>query len=304
VLHFENRYRHKDGSWRLLSWRATPHLEAGLLYCSGRDITQQRQIEDRIRQLNVELQKHAGQLESANAQLNLANKELESFSYSVSHDLRAPLRHIQGYVEMLSREIQGQLSDKAARYLRTISDAGREMGDLIDDLLAFSRMGRSEMAEGEVDLGALVTEVRRGLELATRDREIRWVVGALPAVRGDAAMLRQVLANLVGNAIKYTRGRAPAEITIGSGGEEEGRTIFYVRDNGAGFDMKYAGKLFGVFQRLHRADEFEGTGIGLASVRRIIARHGGRTWAEGKPDAGATFYFSLRPAAAPNPVPV
>ncbi len=256
----------------------------------------------RLEQMEMEIYASSQQVAAANAQLHLANKELESFSYSVSHDLRAPLRHIQGYVEMLTRDLQGQLSDKAARYLKTIADAGREMGELIDDLLAFSRMGRAEMAEGEVDLAPIVAEVRRGLELATQGREISWKTGPLPRVRGDAAMLRQVLANLLGNAVKYTRGRAPAEIEIGCAGTEEGRTVFFVRDNGAGFEMKYADKLFGVFQRLHRADEFEGTGIGLASVRRIVARHGGRTWAEGRPQAGATFYFSLHPIPTPTPV--
>ena len=175
------------------------------------------------------------------------------------------------------------------------------MGVLIDDLLAFSRMGREAMIQQEIDLMPLVADVRRGLEIAWRgNRNINWTIDALPRVQGDAAMVRQVLFNLLGNALKYTRGRDPAEIAVGVMPEqEEGRMVFYVRDNGAGFDMKYADKLFGVFQRLHRADEFEGTGIGLASVRRIIARHGGRTWAEGRLNAGATFYFTLK-AATPS----
>ncbi|MDB6113863.1 MAG: multi-sensor signal transduction histidine kinase [Lacunisphaera sp.] len=239
-------------------------------------------------------------LHERTAELEAANSELESFSYSVSHDLRAPLRHVQGYVEMLAREAQEQLSDTGRRYLKTISSAGREMGELIDDLLAFSRMGRAELRESSVDLVALVEDTRRNLELATSGRDIRWKVGALPAVRGDPAMLRQVLVNLLGNAVKYTRRREPAEIEVGCAGEEQGRIICFVRDNGAGFDMNYAEKLFGVFQRLHRSDEFEGSGIGLASVRRIIARHGGRTWGEGRVNAGATFYFTLAPAA-PGP---
>ena len=242
-------------------------------------------------------------LQQRTAQLEAANGELEAFSYSVSHDLRAPLRHVQGYVEMLARDARDQLSDKSRRYLQTITDAAREMGELIDDLLAFSRMGRAEMQETAVDLAELVAEVRQGLQPAINGRDIRWKVAALPRVRCDAPMVRQVLLNLLDNAVKYTRPRPAAEIEIGCAGEEEGRIVFYVRDNGAGFDMQYAGKLFGVFQRMHRADEFEGTGIGLASVRRIITRHGGRTWAEGRVNAGATFFFTLAPAAADPSTP-
>jgi PAS domain S-box-containing protein len=256
------------------------------------------ELRTRLEQMEAEVFQSSRKVQAANHGLQAANAELEAFSYSVSHDLRAPLRHVQGYVEMLSREAQGQLSEKAQRYLKTIAHAAQEMGQLIDDLLAFSRMGRAEMRETAVDLAALVGEAKRGLEPALRDRNIRWQVAALPAVQGDPTMLRQVLLNLLGNAVKYTGRREVAEIEIGCDGREEGRIVCYVRDNGAGFDMKYADKLFGVFQRLHRADEFEGTGIGLASVRRIISRHGGRTWAEGRVDAGATFYFTLAPAPA------
>jgi PAS domain S-box-containing protein len=293
VMNYECRFRHKDGSWRILAWRSVPHQ--GLMYATARDVTEVRRQEARIRALNAELQQRATQLEAA-------NRELEAFSYSVSHDLRAPLRHVQGYVELLTREAQDRLSEKAQRYLRTISDAAREMGRLIDDLLAFSRMGRAEMTETAVELAPLVEEVRESLMAEAAGRDIRWQIGPLPRVCADAAMLRLVLVNLLGNAVKYTRRRPVAEITVGQQGEEDGRLVLYVRDNGAGFDMKYADKLFGVFQRLHRADEFEGTGIGLATVRRIIARHGGRTWAEAQPEAGATFWFTLRAApAAPNP---
>jgi len=260
-------------------------------------------ITDRQR-AQEELLQSAQKVQAANLQLQAANTELEAFSYSVSHDLRAPLRHVQGYVEMLTHEAQAQLTDKARRYLTTITDAAREMGQLIDDLLAFSRMGRTEMQETTVDLAPLIQEIRQMLERTVPGRNIRWHIAPLPKVRGDPAMLRQVLANLLDNAVKYTRPRNPAEIEIGCAGEEEGRIILFVRDNGTGFEMKYAGKLFGVFQRLHRADEFEGTGIGLATVRRTIARHGGRTWADAKLDAGATFYFTLAPApAGPTPTP-
>ena len=221
------------------------------------------------------------------------NQELEAFSYSVSHDLRAPLRHIHGYVEMLQRATAGQLSEKAAHYLKTITDASVEMGQLIDDLLAFSRMGRTEITSA---LGPVWTTGPRRHPL-----NWKWRPTTAPSsgrsppalVVGDAPLLRQVLSNLIDNAIKYSRLRDPATIEIGCAGEEDGRVILFVRDNGAGFDMQYAHKLFGVFQRLHRAEEFEGTGIGLATVRRIVARHGGRVWAEGAIDEGATFYFTL-----------
>jgi PAS domain S-box-containing protein len=289
VMHYECRFRHKDGSWRVLSWRSTPY--GGLMYATARDVTEVKRVEARIRQLNDDLAKRAAQMEEA-------NRELESFSYSVSHDLRAPLRHVQGYVEMLTREAGDGLSDKAQRYLKTIAAAAREMGELIDDLLAFSRMGRVELREAELDLNLLIAEVRASLEPAAQGRNIRWTVAPLPQARGDVAMLRQVFVNLLGNAVKYTGRRDPAEIEIGTDGEEDGRIILFVRDNGAGFDMKYADKLFGVFQRLHRADEFEGTGIGLANVRRIVTRHGGRAWAEGQVDVGATFYLTLSPATA------
>jgi light-regulated signal transduction histidine kinase (bacteriophytochrome) len=248
-------------------------------------------------QINVQLEQR---VYDRTAQLEAANKELEAFSYSVSHDLRAPLRHVQGYVDMLGREAQGQLSDKGRHYMKTIEDASREMGVLIDDLLGFSRMGRVQMAETSVSLDELVQESIRSLELTTRGRNIVWKIPPLPAVQGDHAMLRQVLANLLGNALKYTRPRDPAEIEFGCEGTEDGRVIFFVRDNGVGFDPQYVHKLFGVFQRLHRVDEFEGTGIGLANVRRIIARHGGRTWAEGAVDKGATFYFTLKTPSSSN----
>jgi light-regulated signal transduction histidine kinase (bacteriophytochrome) len=209
--------------------------------------------------------------------------------------LRAPLRHVQGYVDMLAREAEGRLSDESRRYLKTITDASREMGELIDNLLAFSRMGRAEMIETTVNLDSLVRDTLRDLEPATRQRNLVWKIPPLPAVQGDAAMLKLALANLLANAVKFTRPRDPAQIEIGCAGREGERVIVFVRDNGVGFDPQYAHKLFGVFQRLHRADEFEGTGIGLASVRRIIARHGGRTWAEGKLNEGATFFFTLNP---------
>ncbi len=246
-----------------------------------------------IERMNVDLEQRVTE---RTAQLEAINQELESFSYSVSHDLRMPLRHIDGYIELLTGETKGRLTAEAQRYLQVVTDASRKMGQLIDDLLAFSRMGRTEIVEGDVALDALVRETIHALESDTRQRNIVWTVPPLPLVRGDAAMLKQVFANLLGNAVKYTRPRDPAQIEVGCLGEEEGRLILFVRDNGVGFEMKYADKLFGVFQRMHRADQFEGTGIGLANVLRIITRHGGRVWAEATLDRGAAFYFTLRAA--------
>jgi signal transduction histidine kinase len=253
-----------------------------------------REGEERLNLLNEALERRVVE---RTAQFEEANKELESFSYSVSHDLRAPLRHIHGYVEMLREATVGQLSENVERYLKTIMDASVEMGQLIDDLLAFSRMGREGMSgESAVQLDTLLADTIRGLEMATTGRNIVWQAAPLPQVFGDPSMLKQVFANLVGNAIKYSRMRDPAQIEIGCAGEEDGRIILFVRDNGAGFDMKYAHKLFGVFQRLHRPEEFEGTGIGLAVVRRILSRHGGRVWADSALNQGATFYFTLKGA--------
>jgi signal transduction histidine kinase len=258
------------------------------------EVDERGRAEAEVRALNADLERRVTERTHA---LEVANKELESFSYSVSHDLRAPLRHVLGYVEMLESETAGQLSAVSQRYMTTIKDATTEMAQLIDDLLTFSRMGRSELSESRVQLDVLVREAIRSLENVTNGHEIIWQTSPLPQVIGDRSMLKQVIANLLDNAVKYSRMRRPARIEIGCAGEERGRTIVFVRDNGAGFDMKYAGKLFSVFQRLHRADEFEGTGIGLATVQRIVARHGGRIWAESARDQGATFYLTLTPAS-------
>ena len=413
VLHFENRYQCKDGSWRVLSWRSIPQ-PGGLMYASARDVTNQKQMEESLRQseerarLMVEsirdyaiimldpdgrvvtwndgarqikgyapeeiigqhfsrfypkeivesgfpqmelseaaakgrfenegwrvrkdgsqfwanvvvtalrntggqllgfvkvtrnlterkqheedVQKLNDDLQSRASQLEAANKELEAFSYSVSHDLRAPVRHIDGFVKLLDRQAGEKLDETAKRYLKIIAEAARQMGALIDDLLVFSRMGRTELRHSKVSLDALVHEAVDALQMETQGRHINWKIRKLPEVEGDPAMLRQVWINLIANAAKYSRSRNPAEIEVSCVQPSNGEHVFFVRDNGVGFDMKYADKLFGVFQRLHRADEFEGTGIGLANVRRIVSRHGGRTWAEGKIDGGATFYFSL-----------
>lgn len=250
-----------------------------------RDITESRRIEQQILELNEQLTNRAGLLEAA-------NKELEAFSYSVSHDLRAPLRHINGYVDLLKKGLNGHLDEKHLRRLNVISSSATNMGQLIDDLLVFSRMGRAAMTIYAVDLNQLVAEVRESLSMDLENRTINWRVADLPVIQADRNMLRLVLMNMLGNAIKYTRHRDPAVIEIGSR-EENGAQIVFVKDNGAGFDMRYVEKMFGVFQRLHSVTEFEGTGIGLANVRRIILRHGGTTWAEGKVNEGATIYFSI-----------
>ena len=250
------------------------------------ELERRRQREDEIRNLNLELAKRAAELEAT-------NKELESFAYSVSHDLRAPLRHVVGYSEMLQKQASASLDEKSNRYIRTILDAAKRMGSLIDDLLAFSRIGRAETKNAAVDLGQLVNEVVAEIRQEAKGRDIAWKMGTLPVCYGDRAMLRLVIVNLISNAVKFTRMRKPAEIEIGSQNATEEAVEVFIRDNGAGFDMQYVGKLFGVFQRLHLPEQFEGTGIGLATVQRIIHRHGGKVWAEGAVDRGATFSFSL-----------
>ncbi|MGH7979342.1 MAG: sensor histidine kinase, partial [Limisphaerales bacterium] len=286
TIYFENRLRAKDNTWRWFAWTAAAALPQKVIYGTGRDITERKLAQERIEKLNEDLQRHSLRLEGA-------NKELEAFSYSVSHDLRAPLRHIDGFVKMLIKQSHAQLDERGKRYLDIICDSAQKMGTLIDELLVFSRMSRAELRRSKVSTEALVHEAVQGLETEINDRRIDWKIAALPEVEADPAMLQQVWVNLISNAVKYTRPRDPAKIEIGCADSTNGEYVFYVQDNGVGFDMQYAHKLFGVFQRLHRPEEFEGSGIGLANVSRIVHRHGGRVWAEGKPDAGATFYFSL-----------
>jgi len=242
----------------------------------------------------------AEELAALSRELARSNKELESFSYSVSHDLRAPFRHIVGYAELLLELEGGKLSDTGRRYLDTIVDAANTAGSLVDNLLHFSQMGRSELTPISIDMGRLVDEVRETLAPEAAGRPIAWEVAPLPTVRGDPTMIRLVLQNLLSNAIKYTRGREPARIAVGCE-DRPGETLFWVKDNGVGFNQAYEKKLFGVFQRLHRNEEFEGIGIGLANVRRAVDRHGGRTWAEGRIDEGATFCFTLPKTEAAKP---
>jgi len=251
----------------------------------GMDITNRKQAEEIINGLNANLERHV-------AALTEANKELESFSYSVSHDLRAPLRHIMGFSELL-QQTAVNLDEKGQRYLRNILESVKRMGNLIDDLLSFSRMGRTEMHKGTIITGQLVEDIIKELSDETKGRNIIWNIEELPPIYGDYAMLRLAFTNLIANALKFTRKREQARIEIGCILSEDNETVLFIRDNGAGFDMKYVDSLFGVFQRLHSRNEFEGTGIGLANVRRIVLRHGGRVWAEGTVNSGATFYVSV-----------
>jgi len=254
---------------------------------TNNDITERKRREQEIRSLNKELARRSTELEAM-------NKELEAFAYSVSHDLRAPLRHMSGYSELLQKKASSILQDETGRrYMRMILESVKRMGDLIDDLLAFSRIGRAETHKTMVSLEQLVKEVVTEVEADTNGRNIVWKVDGLPTWHGDRSMLRLALVNLISNAVKFTRPREQAEIHIGCMAQERDELVVFVRDNGVGFDMKYSNKLFGVFQRLHPSEEFEGTGIGLATVKRIVHRHGGRVWAEGLVDKGAAFYFSL-----------
>jgi PAS domain S-box len=254
------------------------------------DITRRKQAEEQLRKANEELDT---KVIERTRDLEVANKELEAFAYSVSHDLRAPLRHLAGYTELLRKNTASMLDEKSRRYTLMILESAQRMGTLIDDLLAFSRVGRAEIQKATVSLEQIAKEALSEVRQETDGREIVWKMSALPSVHGDRSMLRLVFVNLMSNAIKFTRSRPQGTIEIGRADGKPDEIVVFVRDNGVGFDMKYIDKLFGVFQRLHRTEDFEGTGIGLATVQRIIHRHGGRVWAEGAVNEGATFYFSV-----------
>jgi len=243
----------------------------------------------RLRIENAELERHVRQ---RTAELEAANKELEAFSYSISHDLRAPLRHIDGFANILLEKFSPGMPDEAQRLLGSVVGGARRMGRLIDDLLRFSRLSRQPLSKQAVNLSSLVQQVLEQLRKEQPERRVEVQVGELPDGIGDPSLLRQVLVNLLSNAFKFTRQKEQAMIEVGCG-SQEGESVYFIRDNGVGFDMAYAQNLFGVFQRMHSDDQFEGTGVGLSIVQRIIQRHGGRVWAEAEPAKGATFYFTL-----------
>jgi PAS domain S-box-containing protein len=285
--------RRSDGEIRWITARAKvlfddngkPQRMLGL----NMDVTERKRAEQEVRRLNEELEQRVIQ---RTAQLEAANKELEAFTYSVSHDLRAPLRHISGFSKMLTEEFGSTLPGEAQHHLQRIQEGTRRMGLLVDDLLNLGRIGRHEVRLQVTGLNSIVNETLADLKAECEDRQLEWKIGALPFVECDPALMKQVFQNLLSNAVKFTRPRSAAVIEVGQK-DQDGTAVVFVRDNGVGFNIKYADKLFGVFQRLHRAEDFEGTGVGLATVQRIIQKHGGRIWAEAELDKGATFYFSL-----------
>ncbi len=285
TIAFQNRYRCQDGSYKWLSWNSYPIPEEQLIYGSARDITTLKEGEEQIHKLNVTLEKQVLELDET-------NKELEAFTYSVSHDLRAPLRHIDGFSRILEDDWRNELDSSAQHYLQRIRDGARHMGQLVDDLLSLSRVSRQELRRQVTGMNSLVQEVQAELRTDTEGRNIEWQVANLPFTDCDPVLMKQVFANLLSNAVKYTRPREQAVIEVGVL-PSDAEPVLFVRDNGVGFSMKYADKLFGVFQRLHRQEDFEGTGVGLATVQRILHKHGGRIWVEAELDRGACFYFTL-----------
>jgi PAS domain S-box-containing protein len=278
-----------------LSLSRIPIEESGHGICMvATDLREQKRAHDEVRRINAGLEQ---QVARRTAELEAANRDLEAFTHSVAHDLRAPLRHIHGFSDLLHRDSQSALSADGRHSLDCIQTATLRMEKLLEALLNLSRFGRQSLQRREVDLTKLVREVIDDLAPDVEGRKIDWKVNQLPEVNCDPALMKIVLANLLSNAVKFTRHREAATIEVGQMMADDARVLF-VRDNGAGFDMRYAGKLFGVFERLHRAQDFEGTGVGLATVQRILQKHGGRIWAEAEPDKGATFYFTCGAADA------
>lgn len=285
--------RHRDGRLTDVLYNASIYRDEGGevlgVFAAARDITGRKKAEAEVRALNEELEQRVA---ARTAELEAANKELEAFSYSVSHDLRTPLRAIDGFSRILLDEYKDKVDDEGKRLLNILRDNTVRMGQLIDDILRFSRAGRTELTFSAIDMEALAREVLDELLPGAAGRELKVEIGGIPPAKGDRAMMRQVFVNLLSNAIKFSRAKPIPTIKVGAAAGR-GEVVYFVQDNGAGFDMHYADRLFGVFQRLHTAEEFEGTGIGLAIVKRIITRHGGRVWAESKLNEGATFYFAM-----------
>jgi light-regulated signal transduction histidine kinase (bacteriophytochrome) len=255
-----------------------------------KEVKERKRAEEEVNQLNADLEHRVA---DQTAQLQDVNQQLEAFSYSIAHDLKAPLRAISGFSTMLVEDYGPKLDGEALRYVRTIESSVNAMRQLIDDLLEFSRHSTKEMVLSDIDMSEIVNSVLKELQRATPDRQIEWRLQSLPPARGDLAMMRQVWVNLLSNAIKFSGRTGKAWVEVGCSDKGERQNTYYVKDNGAGFDMKRADKMFGIFQRLHSAIEFEGTGVGLSIVQRVVQRHGGRVWAEGKVNEGATFHFTL-----------
>ncbi len=290
----EDSLTHADGRVDWLAWEIHPWYEhdgqIGGVIIFTVDISERKRSEEEIRRLNSDLERR---VEERTMQLGVANRELEAFSYSVSHDLRAPLRAMDGFARLMEEDYGTKLEPGAGRFLHLIQQSARQMGDLIDDLLSFSRLSRQALRKSTVRPGDVAQVAYERLETERTGRQIEFIVHEMPPSSADAELLRQVYINLISNAIKFTGTRPEARIEVGFANDLH---AYFVRDNGVGFDMRYKDKLFGVFQRLHRSEEFEGTGVGLAIVERIVNRHGGRVWAEGEPDRGAVFYFTLEDA--------